>query len=190
MTCASLCQGCYEATSPHSDSTVKSPKFEHPALLAEFQRLGLDQVKSKTQSLKAAALPQVDDGPPTKRRKINNNVSLFEEITADLYELLGAQRASDLAGLHQLVEYVAPPRPLFLMQLTLDRTCFEALKSSDQCKAVEYLGRIPCGLSGKLSVTRENGKIVDSKCLICDGVELPETVNIQYDAAACSRISK
>lgn len=84
---------------------VSCPEFEHPALLAEFQRLGLDQVKSKNTTLRADALPHIEEGPPTKRRKINDDVNLFEEITADLYELLGAQRATDLAGLHQLAEY-------------------------------------------------------------------------------------
>ncbi|KAH6705183.1 protein kinase-like protein rad3 [Leptodontidium sp. MPI-SDFR-AT-0119] len=173
LACVALRQACGDNASPQKDGMVSCPEFEHPALLAEFQRLGLDQVKSKNTTLRADALPHIEEGPPTKRRKINDDVNLFEEITADLYELLGAQRATDLAGLHQLAE-----------------TCFTALKVPDQCKAVEYLGRIPCALSGKLSLAREKGKIVDSRCSICDGVKLQDVVDIPHDKAACSAIAK
>ncbi|KAG4443512.1 hypothetical protein IFR05_000985 [Cadophora sp. M221] len=164
---------CGDNASLQKDGMVSCPNFEHPALLAEFQRLGLDQVKSKKTTLRADAQVRIEEGPPAKRRKINGDVNLFEEITADLYELLGAHRATDLGGLQHLAE-----------------TCFTALEVPDQCKAVEYLGRIPCALSGNLSLARENGKIVDSKCFICDGVKLQDMVDVPLDKAACSGIAK
>ncbi|KAK0105320.1 serine/threonine-protein kinase M1 [Cadophora gregata f. sp. sojae] len=151
---------------------VDAPGFESPNLLAEFYNLGLHEVKPKKVESGNDSKPQVEDGPPTKRRKINDDVNLLGEITADLYELLGAQRATDLGGLQQLAE-----------------KCFTSLGVAEQCQAIEYLGRIPCGLSGNLSLNRTNGKIVESKCLICDGEELQETVDAQYDEAAYSVIA-
>ncbi|KAL2062316.1 hypothetical protein VTL71DRAFT_6582 [Oculimacula yallundae] len=164
VACSTLLHACTEYAAPHQNGTTYSPIFEHPALLLEFQRLELDTVDSMSLVSRTNTPPRTEDGPPAKRRKINDDVNPFEEIAADLYELLGAQRVNDLAGLHQLTEQ-----------------CFTALSLSDQCKAIECLGRIPCGLSGKLSVTRENGKIVDSKCLICDGAELHDIINNRFD---------
>lgn len=78
--------------------------FESPNLLAEFRSLGLHEVKLRNSKSKTDFEAQVEYGPPSKRRKINDDVDLFGEITAELYELLGAQRATDLGGLHQLTE--------------------------------------------------------------------------------------
>jgi serine/threonine-protein kinase ATR len=41
-----------------------------------------------------------------------------------------------------------------------------------------------------LSLARADGKTVESKCLICDAVELHETVDIPFDEAAYSGIAK
>ncbi|XMA19178.1 hypothetical protein WAI453_011969 [Rhynchosporium graminicola] len=170
---SALLNACSGSSVLQKDTLATSPVFEHPSLLIEFGHLGLDQVESKSLDSIPDDLTEVEDGPPSKRRKINDSKNPFEEITADLYELLGAQRATDLAGLHHLAE-----------------TCFTALSPQDQYKAIEFLGRIPCGLSGKLSLTRENGKTVDSKCLVCDGAELHEIVDSQYDQNAISGITK
>jgi serine/threonine-protein kinase ATR len=60
--------------------------------------------------------------------------------------------------------------------LTECRACFNTLNDADRCKAIEYLGRIPCASSGYLTVTRVDGKIVKTKCLLCEGMELPDSV--------------
>jgi len=98
-----LRQACGD-NAPLQKNGIDSATFESPNLLAEFQSLGLHEVKSKSSKSKIDLKAQVEDGPPTKRRKINDDVNVFREITADLYELLGAQRATDLEGLHQLAE--------------------------------------------------------------------------------------
>lgn len=55
--------------------------------------------------LKEAAIkPRNEGGPAAKRRKISDEVDLFGEIIADIYDLLGAQRATDLVGLSQAAE--------------------------------------------------------------------------------------
>src|SRR5437899_1171527 len=101
VACTILRQACGDKVPLHKDG-VDSAIFESPSLVAEFQSLGLHEVKPKSVQSKVDSQAQIDDGPPTKRRKIRDGVNILEEITADLYELLGAQRATDLGGLDQL----------------------------------------------------------------------------------------
>jgi hypothetical protein len=42
--------------------------------------------------------------PPTKRRKIQTEIDIFDEVTTKLYSLLGSQSAMDLDGLDQVAE--------------------------------------------------------------------------------------
>jgi hypothetical protein len=44
--------------------------------------------------------------PPIKRRKIQVELDLLEEVTAKLYSLLGSQDVMDLDGLDQVAEWV------------------------------------------------------------------------------------
>ena len=60
----------------------------------EFGRLGLDSFG--TQAL--------DDPPPSKRRRIDSDIDLLGQVTEKLYNLLGSQNVTDLAGLSQVTE--------------------------------------------------------------------------------------
>lgn len=42
---------------------------------------------------------------------------------------------------------------------------------------MEYLGYIPCGLSGYLTVDRSAKKVRTVKCLLCEGMKLPDMSN-------------
>jgi serine/threonine-protein kinase ATR len=57
------------------------------------------------------------------------------------------------------------------------RACFNILNDADRCKAIEYLGRIPCASSSYLTVTRVGGKVVKTTCLLCEGMEFPNSVD-------------
>ncbi|TAQ86632.1 hypothetical protein B7494_g5044 [Chlorociboria aeruginascens] len=89
------------------------------------------------------------DGPPSKRRKIGVQSDLLGDIISELYSLLGSQKASDLAGLSRFAD------------------------------VIEFLGRIPCAANGSLTVTRDHeGKIIKSKCFVCEGISLPESMRL------------
>ncbi|EKD14277.1 phosphatidylinositol 3 [Drepanopeziza brunnea f. sp. 'multigermtubi' MB_m1] len=165
--CTLLCQAC-GALSVDEFRDHLGLGFENPDLLLEFRSLGLEDNSTRGNSEDLA-----NDGPPTKRRRINNDIKLFDKITADLYELLGAQRAIDLTGLNQVAG-----------------DCFEALLETDRCKAIELLGRMPCAISGTLTVTRADGKTLDAKCSICDGLKLPFSIEPPHDAEKCDRLAE
>lgn len=42
--------------------------------------------------------------PPNKRRRVDEEPSVVDEIVADLTELLTSQRTTDVDGLHQFAE--------------------------------------------------------------------------------------
>lgn len=56
--------------------------------------------------------------------------------------------------------------------LIIIREFFKSLAVQDRCKVVEYLGHIACGISGYLTVTREQGKIMSFNCHMCQGNSL------------------
>ena len=68
--------------------------FDSQDLDREFRSMGLDSIQPRENV-------QV---PPTKRRKIQAELDLLEEVTAKLYSLLGSQDAMDLDGLDQVAE--------------------------------------------------------------------------------------
>jgi hypothetical protein len=69
-----------------------SESFDSTKLDEEFHRLGLNFID------------QLDQAPPSKRRKVSSELQLLEEITGKLYSLLGSQHVTDLAGLGQITE--------------------------------------------------------------------------------------
>ena len=71
--------------------------------------------------------------------------------------------------------------------LTFHRACFTELTNDDRCKAIEYLGWIPCAASGSLTVTRnQDGTIRDSKCFRCEGTQ---PLDSGLDMERCQAIS-
>ncbi|KUJ09266.1 protein kinase-like protein rad3 [Mollisia scopiformis] len=147
-----LCHVCGDKDSETLDlESLKT--FESDELSAQFERLDFPD--------KAAAIPEDGNNqaiePLKKRRKISELVPVLDEITGNLYELLGSQRVTSIHGLSQLAE-----------------TCFTALDEANRCKAFEYLGQVPCAASGCLTVTRISGKIQEAKCLVCEGLPVPK----------------
>jgi len=61
------------------------------------------------------------------------------------------------------------------------------LKEEHQCEAVELLGLVLCGTSGYLSATCTATGIKDPKCLLCEGMPLPDT--IEQDELRCREIN-
>lgn len=71
--------------------------------------------------------------------------------------------------------------------LKLHRACFAELDDDGRCKALEYLGWIPCAASGSMTVTRNHdGTIRDSKCSGCEGTQSLES---GLDVERCNAIS-
>ncbi|KFY23332.1 hypothetical protein V493_05913 [Pseudogymnoascus sp. VKM F-4281 (FW-2241)] len=100
-------------------------------------------------------LPSVDNdndgGPQTKRRKIAP-LNVLEEITEEVYMLLGAQKATDLDGLSHIAA-----------------DCFSHLEDTNRCKALKLLGMIPCAGADTLTVFRDKyGEYGEPECTICD----------------------
>ncbi|PBP17844.1 phosphatidylinositol 3 [Diplocarpon rosae] len=157
--------------SPDEITDSISFDFDNVDIYKETHSLSLQEPHSEVNFLHRFG-HQVDSGPPRKRRKINDNVVLFGEITRETCELLGAQRGSDLTGLSEVA-----------------MNCFEALGEPDRCKAFELLGRLPCAISGTLTLTRENNNITHAKCLICDGAGLSTPVDMPHDAEARQNIT-
>ncbi|OWP07483.1 protein kinase rad [Marssonina coronariae] len=167
---AALRQAC-GLLSPEEIADGIAFDFDSLDILEEFRSLGLQEPHLETNPVDRSG-HRVDDGPPSKRRKMNENVVLFGEIAEDISELLGAQRTADLTGLSQVAVH-----------------CFEALGEPDRCKAIELLGRLPCAISATLTLTRENNKTTDAKCLICDGVGLLTPVDAHHNAEVSQEIS-
>lgn len=78
------------------DHSSVSNTFEDADLNSEFHRLELDSLQKQV----------VDSDRPSKRRKLSAESSLLGDVTATLYSLLGSQKVTDLAGLHQIAELV------------------------------------------------------------------------------------
>ncbi|KAK6580379.1 hypothetical protein PZA11_007401 [Diplocarpon coronariae] len=167
---AALRQAC-GLLSPEEIADGIAFDFDSLDILEEFRSLGLQEPHLETNPVDRSG-HRVDDGPPSKRRKMNENVVLFGEIAEDISELLGAQRTADLTGLSQVAVH-----------------CFEALGEPDRCKAIELLGRLPCAISATLTLTRENNKTTDAKCLTCDGVGLLTPVDAHHNAEVSQEIS-
>lgn len=68
------------------------------------------------------------------------------------------------------------------------RSGFAKLNDFDRCKAITYLGMIPCAARGLLSVTRDDeGNVTRSKCVRCDGLlstdlQESEACDVEEDA--------
>jgi hypothetical protein len=58
----------------------------------EFERLGLDSFSTSA----------IDEPPPNKRRRIDPEIDLLDQVIEKLYTLLGSQNVTDLAGLSQV----------------------------------------------------------------------------------------
>ncbi|KAF4624113.1 hypothetical protein G7Y89_g14062 [Cudoniella acicularis] len=159
----SLCQACGIEFSKVPTLT-SADSFESVELEAEFRDLGLGNSAVDDQ--------MVQNGPASKRRKIQEApCDIFSEVVESLYLLLGAQSASDLAGLSQVAG-----------------SCFMALSDNDRCKAIDYLARIPCAAHGSINVTRDQkGTIQDSVCFLCDGT--PHLASSDLDPERCLNIS-
>ena len=71
-------------------------EFESATLLAEFENLGLQAEASK----------EVDKGcgPPSKRRKLDDETRVMDVLIAEVYESLGRQKATSLDGLSKFAE--------------------------------------------------------------------------------------
>ena len=86
-----LCRACeINASKNATINTFES--FDSIELDAEFRRLGLDSFHTRA-----------EDAPPNKRRRVRE-MDLLDEVTANLYSLLGSQEVTDLDGLSQVAE--------------------------------------------------------------------------------------
>lgn len=62
------------------------------------------------------------------------------------------------------------------------------LDVADQCKAIEYLSRVPCAAYGSLEVNHNpDGTIRDSNCPVCEGGSYPDVTIISR--GRCQAIS-
>ncbi|CAG8977250.1 hypothetical protein HYALB_00009347 [Hymenoscyphus albidus] len=126
--------------------------YDSVELNMEFSNLMIDKVVHETSH----------DGPPSKRRKVEESNETFGQVVGNLYSILGAQVATDLDGLSNIAE-----------------SCFAVLNVEDQCKAIDHMSRIPCAAYGSLQVNHNaDGTIRDSKCPVCEGVVDPDMSNI------------
>lgn len=89
---AIFCRGLQE-DAESIDCSEPIDKFEDLELSLEFRRLGLDIFPGESGS-----------EPPSKRRKLSEEPELVGEIVANLYSLLGSQKVTNLAELHQVAE--------------------------------------------------------------------------------------
>ncbi|KAG9237915.1 protein kinase-like protein rad3 [Amylocarpus encephaloides] len=136
-----LCEACHTRSST-TPELVALNSYDCVELNAVFVNLGIEKLRERD------AL----DGPPSKRRKVRKIDDPFTEIVGDLYALLGAQKASDFAGLSQIAE-----------------ACFSSLNDDDRCLAIECMSRVPCAAYGTLIVTRNiDGSIRDATCSQCE----------------------
>jgi len=71
-----------------------STSFENLELDVQFRYLGFQSPSER----------EVDNGPPSKRRKLHKEANNFDQTVSSLYTLLGAQKATDLDGLSQVAE--------------------------------------------------------------------------------------
>lgn len=74
--------------------------FDNSEISVEFLRLGFqEKISPSPENGKNQALE-----PPNKRLKVDEEMLVLEEVTADLCGILGLQRATSLDGLHQVAE--------------------------------------------------------------------------------------
>lgn len=73
---------------------VTYDSYDSVALNKEFGHLGIDKTVPKTSH----------DGPPPKRRKVQETTQTYDQVVVELYSILGAQTATDLDGLSQIAE--------------------------------------------------------------------------------------
>ena len=88
-----LCESCHTWYSI-TPELVALNSYDSVELNADFVNLGIEKVLER----------DTLDGPPSKRRKVRNTDDTFSEIVSDLYTLLGAEKASDFAGLSEIAE--------------------------------------------------------------------------------------
>ncbi|PQE07411.1 phosphatidylinositol 3 protein [Rutstroemia sp. NJR-2017a WRK4] len=142
------------ACGPATTGTVLPPSkfyrnFEEESLNVDFGRMLIVKHPPGTDHTIFA--------PPSKRRKLSIN-GILDEVTKNLYLLLGNQEATDLGGLSQRAV-----------------TCFTSLDESGRAQAIKYLSMIPCAAYGSLVVTRDPaGNITHSRCFFCEKLPIPE----------------
>ena len=88
---AALLQEC-QAEVPRALNLSFQDSFDSADLDGEFRQRGLDSIQQK----------EVGEVPPTKRRKIETELDILEEVTAQLCSLVGLQSAMDLNSLGQV----------------------------------------------------------------------------------------
>jgi serine/threonine-protein kinase ATR len=72
--------------------------------------------------------------------------------------------------------------------LNPSRACYGELTDTDRCRAIEYLGLIPCAANGSLTVTREqDGNIRYSTCSHCENPKISDSESSQ---SGCQRVSQ
>lgn len=77
-------------------------------------------------------------------------------------------------------------QPIRLCSNTYLRASFAALNEESQCKAIELLGLVPCGVSGYLNATCTDSAITEPRCQVCDGV--PNLDAVERDESMCREI--
>lgn len=73
---------------------VTFDSYDSVELNKEFGHLGIDKIAPKTSY----------EGPPPKRRKVQETTETYDQVVVDFYSILGAQTATDLDGLSQIAE--------------------------------------------------------------------------------------
>jgi serine/threonine-protein kinase ATR len=63
------------------------------------------------------------------------------------------------------------------------------LTEKDRSQVIQYLAMIPCAANGSLVISRDQGGAIHySKCYLCDGIPLPESISL--DDNGCRHISQ
>ncbi|PQE28467.1 phosphatidylinositol 3 protein [Rutstroemia sp. NJR-2017a BBW] len=156
------------ACGPATTGTVLPPSkfyrnFEEESLNVDFGRMLIVKHPPGTDHTIFA--------PPSKRRKLSIN-GILDEVTKNLYLLLGNQEATDLGGLSQRAV-----------------TCFASLDESGRSQAIKYLSMIPCAAYGSLVVTRDPASnITHSRCFFCEKLPIPEVKTVHN--VRCQSTSK
>lgn len=147
--CSLLCQTCSNQDKIHV-------KILENCLNGTILDKGNANLSLGPKSIYEESEMDLDATPPTKKRKVDDEQHLLlAEIISELYNLLGAQRVSDLSGLSEIFDQY-----------------FVTLSAQDRYKTIEYLSYLSCGVFGNLIVTREGTKIKYLHCPFCEGKEL------------------
>ncbi|KHJ35348.1 putative protein kinase rad3 [Erysiphe necator] len=151
ISCSILCQTCAarkEFEIKTSGNTLNEHNIDEDN---EHSRPGLQNMLEKSKM-------DFDASPPTKKRKVDERNLLLDELTSELYNILGASKVTNLNGLSGIVDQY-----------------FAILSAENRYKIIEYISHLPCGIFGYLSVTREREKIKNLHCSYCEGKKLVQS---------------